>query len=71
MFQAIITECRDLIEGRLPRKRRKIKDLDERPEISVADNSMPKRGAEGTRPYGSTIGSTNAAGSSGNSRFQR
>ena len=49
MFQDIIQECRRVIEGKQPRKRRS--DLDERPEISTVPSSLPKRGVEGTKPY--------------------
>ena len=46
MFQALIAEARKLC-------RRKAADLDERPEVSVAnEKSFPRRGTEKTAPYG-------------------
>lgn len=63
MFGDIIAECRFLIEGRVSRKRKRRKELGERPEVSTGDGlSFPKRGLEKAKPYGdpgyrTTIGS--------------
>jgi hypothetical protein len=71
VFAAIINECRGLLEGKVSLKRRKIKDLDERPEVNVAPNkSFPRRGTEKTQPYGSSFGSVTGPGDSRGS-FQR
>lgn len=55
MFGRIIAEARQICA----KKRRKVKDLDERPEANVATElSLPRRGLEKTHPYGELGGRT-------------
>lgn len=67
MFRDIIEECRAVIEGKRRRKSRKDldrarKDLDERPEVSVSGQGLPKRGIEGLKPYGAPGRTTQGGG---------
>jgi hypothetical protein len=56
VFRELIQEAR----RECRKKRRKIKDLDERPEVSTASEfSLPRRGLEKTQPYGDPGARTN------------
>jgi len=52
MFQSLIYECRTHLTEAKKAQQKPRQDLDERPEIGVGDAvSLPKRGAEGLKPY--------------------
>jgi len=56
LFEDIIANCRYILEGyskkRKNRSRRRPDEFSERPELSVGSEGLPRRGLEGTAPYG-------------------